>query len=166
MTTLVFGDTVIGSEQFSAGVARNAGGFDRLEIGDSDAVALMLKNDPAFVEALVATRQLGAYFCPINWHFKSEEAGFILRSGGADLRRPRCRLRSGAELSHRSHRQLQAALAHRIPRRTAARGNRKDFQARASRPALGARGKAYMNARGPKRNSAGRQAKAPFAVAC
>jgi long-chain acyl-CoA synthetase len=51
MTTLIFGDTVIGPGQFSGDVAR--------------------------------IRLLGAYYCPINWHFKADEAGYILRDSGA-----------------------------------------------------------------------------------
>ena len=85
MTTLIFGDTVVGPEEFSASVARIAGGLDRMGIGDGDVVALMLKNDPVFVEAMMAVRQLGAYYCPINWHFKADEAGYILRDCGAKL---------------------------------------------------------------------------------
>src|SRR5204863_5615484 len=50
-----------------------------------DVLALMLKNEPAFFEAILACRRLGAYHCPINWHFKADEAGFILRDSGARL---------------------------------------------------------------------------------
>jgi len=60
-----------------------ASGFERLGIREGDVVALMLRNSPAFIEAMLACRQLGAYYCPINWHFKADEAGFILRDSGA-----------------------------------------------------------------------------------
>jgi long-chain acyl-CoA synthetase len=85
MTTLISGPTVIGPEEFADHVVRIAGGFDRLGIGDGDVVALMLKNDPIFVEAMVATRKIGAYYCPINWHFKADEVNYILRDSGAQL---------------------------------------------------------------------------------
>jgi fatty-acyl-CoA synthase len=42
-------------------------------------VALMLRNEPVFVEAMLGVRALGAYYCPINWHFKSDEAAHILK---------------------------------------------------------------------------------------
>ncbi len=45
----------------------------------------MLRNVPAFFEAILACRRLGAYHCPINWHFKAGEAGHILRDSGAKL---------------------------------------------------------------------------------
>jgi long-chain acyl-CoA synthetase len=32
---------------------------------------------------MLACRTLGAYYCPINWHYKADEAGFILRDSGA-----------------------------------------------------------------------------------
>ncbi len=63
--------------------AQAAGGFERLGIGEGDVVALMLRNSPAYIEAMLACRMLGAYYCPINWHFKADEAGFILRDSGA-----------------------------------------------------------------------------------
>jgi long-chain acyl-CoA synthetase len=62
---------------------RAAGGFQRLGIGEGDAVALMLRNDFAFFEASLAAGMLGAYATPINWHFTAEEAGYILRDAGA-----------------------------------------------------------------------------------
>ena len=48
-------------------------------------VCLMLRNDPAFLEAVFGARRLGAYTCPINWHFKADEAGWILRDSGAKV---------------------------------------------------------------------------------
>ena len=32
---------------------------------------------------MLAARQIGAYFVPLNWHFKANEAGYILRDSGA-----------------------------------------------------------------------------------
>jgi long-chain acyl-CoA synthetase len=83
MATLIFGETTIGAEEFSSRVARIAGGLDRLGVGDGDVVALMLRNEPVFVEVMLAVRAIGAYFCPINWHFKADEAGHILRDTDA-----------------------------------------------------------------------------------
>jgi long-chain acyl-CoA synthetase len=64
-------------------VARVAGGLHELGIGDGDTIALMSRNQPAPLVAMLAARTLGAYFCPINWHFKAEEAGWILSDSGA-----------------------------------------------------------------------------------
>jgi len=81
--TLGFGSEEIAPAELERRAARAAGGFERLGIGEGDVVALMLRNSPAFIEAMLACRQLGAYYCPINWHFKADEAGFILRDSGA-----------------------------------------------------------------------------------
>ncbi|MBM3568413.1 MAG: AMP-binding protein [Alphaproteobacteria bacterium] len=81
--TLVFGRRRIGPEQLAARVARAAGGFKRLGIGAGDGVALLLRNDFAFFEAALAVGRRGGYSVPINWHFKAEEIGHILRDCGA-----------------------------------------------------------------------------------
>ena len=85
--TLAFGGEAGGEEIAPAELERRAAcaasGFERLGIGEGDVVALMLRNSPAFIEAMLACRLLGAYYCPINWHFKADEAGFILRDSGA-----------------------------------------------------------------------------------
>jgi len=76
-----------GEETAPAGLERRAAqvaaGLERLGVADGDVVALMFRNSPAFIEAMLACRMLGAYYCPINWHFKADEAGFILRDSGA-----------------------------------------------------------------------------------
>jgi long-chain acyl-CoA synthetase len=63
--------------------ARAARGFVELGVGETDAVALMLRNDFPFIEASLAANVLGAYAVPINWHFRQEEAGYILADCGA-----------------------------------------------------------------------------------
>jgi len=50
---------------------------------EGDTIALMLRNEPALMDIMLAARQLGLYFAPLNWHFKSEEAAYILRDCGA-----------------------------------------------------------------------------------
>ncbi|MEI7447055.1 MAG: AMP-binding protein [Burkholderiales bacterium] len=64
-------------------VARAAGGLQRLGVDEGDTIALMSRNQPSLLVAMLAARTLGAYFCAINWHFKAEEAGFILADSGA-----------------------------------------------------------------------------------
>jgi long-chain acyl-CoA synthetase len=82
---LVFGAEQIAGAELEQRAARAAGGFERLGVREGDVVALLLRNSPPYIEAMLACRQLGAYHCPINWHFKAEEAGFILRDSGARL---------------------------------------------------------------------------------
>ncbi len=57
----------------------------KLGVGAGDVVCIMLHNQPAFLEAMFAARLLGAYYCPINWHYKADEAGWILRDSGAKV---------------------------------------------------------------------------------
>ena len=58
-------------------------GSTALGVGEGDVVAVMLRNEIAFLEAMLIARQAGCYSCPINWHYKADEAGYILRDVGA-----------------------------------------------------------------------------------
>jgi long-chain acyl-CoA synthetase len=82
---LYFDGREIPGPQFDDAVLRAAGGFERLGVGAGDVVCLMLRNHPAFLETVFGARRLGAYSCPVNWHFKADEAGWILRDSGARL---------------------------------------------------------------------------------
>lgn len=62
---------------------RAAQGFAAAGVGAGDSIAIMLRNHPAYLDAMLAARRLGAYWCSINWHFKAEEAGYILADCGA-----------------------------------------------------------------------------------
>jgi long-chain acyl-CoA synthetase len=54
-----------------------------LRIAENDAVALVLRNDFAFFEAAMGAGLVGAYAVPVNWHFKADEAGYIIRDCAA-----------------------------------------------------------------------------------
>jgi long-chain acyl-CoA synthetase len=47
-------------------------------IGAGDSVAVVIRNRPEFVEALVAADRSGIRFTPINYHLKGEEIGYIV----------------------------------------------------------------------------------------
>jgi long-chain acyl-CoA synthetase len=81
--TLSFGDHEFAPRELEAIAAKAAGVLTRIGFKDGDTLALMLRNDPALVEIMLATRQVGAYFVPLNWHFKAHEVGYILRDSGA-----------------------------------------------------------------------------------
>ncbi len=80
---LRFGGRDIAPPAFDEAVRRAAGGLAKLGVGAGDVVCVMAHNAPAFLEAMFGARLLGAYYCPINWHYKAEEAGWILRDSGA-----------------------------------------------------------------------------------
>ena len=80
---LAFGGKDIPPDELERRAACAASGFEAMGVREGDVVALFLHNGPAYLEAMLACRLLGAYHCPINWHFKADEAGFILRDSGA-----------------------------------------------------------------------------------
>ncbi|MBI5109662.1 MAG: AMP-binding protein [Rhodocyclales bacterium] len=82
---LIAGKLTRSGAEIDARAARLAGGLARLGIEDGDVVAVMLKNVPAFVDIIQGCRIAGTYYCQINWHFKRDEAGYILGDCGAKL---------------------------------------------------------------------------------
>ena len=63
--------------------ARAASGFTALGVRPGDTVAVMLRNDLPYLELMLALGRLGAHLVAVNWHFRAEEAGYILRDCGA-----------------------------------------------------------------------------------
>ena len=82
---LIFGPLERPGAEIDGRAARLAGGLARLGVEDGDVVAVMLRNDPAYVDVIQGCRIAGAYYCQINWHFKRDEAGFILGDCGAKV---------------------------------------------------------------------------------
>ncbi len=62
-----------------------AGGLQALGVRRGDCVAILMRNDIAFLEASYATMMLGAYAVPLNWHFKPDEIAYILTDSGATV---------------------------------------------------------------------------------
>ena len=83
--SLVFGPLERSGTEIDQRATRLAGGLARLGVADGDAVAVMLRNDPAYVDIIQGCRIAGAWYCQINWHFKRDEAGFILGDCGAKV---------------------------------------------------------------------------------
>ena len=75
---IMSGERRMTREELTANVARAAGGFETLGIGEDDCVCLLLRNDFAFFEAAMAATLAGAYAVPINWHGSAQEVGYIL----------------------------------------------------------------------------------------
>src|SRR5512140_204476 len=71
--------------RFDERCARSASALRELGVGPGDVVALMLQNEPLLLELMLAARQVGAYYCLVNWHFKSGEVGHILTDSGAKV---------------------------------------------------------------------------------
>ncbi|MGE5641187.1 MAG: AMP-binding protein [Clostridia bacterium] len=83
--SVVFGEEAIAPAELERRAACAAAGLEQAGVRKDDVVALMLRNEPAYLEAMLGARRLGAYHCPINWHYKAEEAGFILSDSGAKV---------------------------------------------------------------------------------
>ena len=57
---------------------RAAGALAAMGVNEGDTVALLLRNDFAFIEATLAATQLGIYLVPINWHGQAPEVRYVL----------------------------------------------------------------------------------------
>jgi long-chain acyl-CoA synthetase len=77
---IVSGDRQVTRAAMMARVRRAASsGFAAQGVGPGDCVALLLRNDFAFLEASLAATMLGGYAVPINWHWKADEVAYLLR---------------------------------------------------------------------------------------
>ena len=63
--------------------SRAAGGFVSMGLKAGDTVAVLMRNDTAFLEVSLAAIEMGAYAVPINWHATQQEIDYILRDSGA-----------------------------------------------------------------------------------
>jgi long-chain acyl-CoA synthetase len=82
-TGLVSGARCLSPDALDARVRRVATGLAALGVAPGQCVAILMRNDIAFMESAYAAQSLGAYAVPINWHFKAEEIGYILADCGA-----------------------------------------------------------------------------------
>jgi long-chain acyl-CoA synthetase len=94
-TGLLSGVRCLSPEALDRRVRQVAAGLAALGVAPGACVAILMRNDIAFLEAAYAAQTLGAYAVPINWHFKAEEIAYILADcatsvliGHADLIAP------------------------------------------------------------------------------
>jgi len=83
--TIVFQGQILEPDAFERRVLRSAAVLRSVGIGEGDVVAMLMRNSPEAIEVMVATRHLGAQWCPVNWHFKTDEVQFILADSGAKV---------------------------------------------------------------------------------
>jgi long-chain acyl-CoA synthetase len=83
--TIVFEGEVIAAPDFEQRWRRSAAALHAAGVREGDVVALLLHNHPLALELMLATRHLGALWCPINWHFKTDEVAFITGNSGAKV---------------------------------------------------------------------------------
>jgi long-chain acyl-CoA synthetase len=83
VATVIAGDRTHDGARIQERALRGVTALRQLGIGEGDVAAIMLRNEPAFLDAMLIARLAGCYSCPINWHYKADEAGYILRDCGA-----------------------------------------------------------------------------------
>ncbi len=76
MTFILMGDRSRETADIIEAGARAATGLEEAGIAKGDVIALLLRNDFAFLEASLAAGQIGAYATPVNWHNSPPEAAW------------------------------------------------------------------------------------------
>ena len=76
--TIIVGERIRSRAELLAQGRRAATGFAELGVHENDAVALLLRNDFAFLEATHAASVVGAYAVPLNWHASADEITYML----------------------------------------------------------------------------------------
>ena len=75
---VVVGERTRSKNELLARGRRAATGLAQLGMRENDAVALLLRNDFAFLEATHAANLIGAYAVPLNWHASADEIAYML----------------------------------------------------------------------------------------
>ncbi len=83
VATVIAGDKERDGAATQERALRGVGALTALGLAEGDVLAVMLRNEAAFLEAVLIARTAGCYSCPINWHYKADEAGYILRDCSA-----------------------------------------------------------------------------------
>ena len=82
---LICGELDRSGDQVAQRALQLAGGLARLGVEDGDVIAVMLRNGPAFVDAIQSCQTAGCFYCPVNWHFKADEVAFLLQDSAAKV---------------------------------------------------------------------------------
>ncbi len=72
VATVVSGATTRNGAQIAERALRGVSGLAALGVGEGDVVAVMLRNEIAFLEAMLIARQAGCCYCPGNFHYKAD----------------------------------------------------------------------------------------------
>ncbi len=83
--TLVYQGQTLHADEFEQRWLRSATALQAAGVRDGDVVALLMRNGPEAIELMLAARHLGAQWCPVNWHFKTDEVQYILANSQAKV---------------------------------------------------------------------------------
>jgi long-chain acyl-CoA synthetase len=78
IATIIVVERIRSKTELLARGRRAATGLADFGVRENDAVALLLRNDFAFLEATHAANALGAYAVPLNWHASPDEITYML----------------------------------------------------------------------------------------
>jgi len=84
------GDVFLAGEKaararFDDRAARLASVFRAAGVGEDDVVAILMRNDIAYLETTAACRRVGARFATLNWHAAKPEVEHVLADSGAKV---------------------------------------------------------------------------------
>jgi long-chain acyl-CoA synthetase len=79
------GARLVKHDEVTVRSAKAANGLSSLGIDQGDCVAILMRNDIEFLVASYAAITIGAFAVPINWHFKEDEVGYVLRDSSAKV---------------------------------------------------------------------------------
>ena len=82
---LICGELRRSGDEVADRALRLAGGLARFGVEDGDVIAVMLRNGPAFIDAIQSCQIAGCFYCPINWHFKADEVAYLLNDSAAKV---------------------------------------------------------------------------------
>lgn len=85
MSAISFGEEVLPRALFDQRVARAASALASVGVGRGDGIAVMMRNEPTFIEASMAAGSLGAFTVPINWHCVADDLRYILDDCSASV---------------------------------------------------------------------------------
>ena len=85
MRGLASGERCLGHDDLDLRPQAHRLGLARAWRQAGDCIAILMRNDIAFIEASFAAQSVGAYTVPINWHFKAEEIVHILADCSAKV---------------------------------------------------------------------------------
>lgn len=79
------GNHTLTADEFDQRACRAATVIGNAGVNKGDGIALYLRNDLAYFEAVFGAGMLGVYPVPVNWHYTPDEASYLLTDSGVKL---------------------------------------------------------------------------------
>ena len=82
---IISGDRVLTQAEFRERGQRVAAGLKAMGLTEGESIAVVMRNDLAFLEAMLGADIAGIYVAAVNWHANADEAAHIITDSGARL---------------------------------------------------------------------------------